>query len=71
VINCMGVSLSGEIYYYFADLFRYSFQYNINIQSVTLKTGPLAWRDQERVLFRLVFGRLNAHLQKMLEVKSL
>jgi hypothetical protein len=33
---------------------------NINdiLQNVSLKTGPLEWRNQERILFRLVFGRL-------------
>jgi peptidoglycan/LPS O-acetylase OafA/YrhL len=29
--------------------------------SVPLSIGLLAWREQERILFRLVFGTLNAH----------
>jgi hypothetical protein len=34
------------------------------IQSVSLKIGPLAWGNQEIALFRLVFGRPNAHSYK-------
>jgi len=31
------------------------------IQYVPFKTDPLAQRNQKRILFLLVFGRLNAH----------
>jgi hypothetical protein len=32
---------------------------DIDTQNVRLKTGPLARRNQESILFRLVFGRIN------------
>ena len=34
----------------------------VNIQGVPLKTGALARRNRESVLFRLGFGRLNVYI---------
>jgi hypothetical protein len=44
-----------------ADLDTGLLLYIIYIQGVPFKSGPLARRNQERILFRLVFGILNAH----------
>ena len=42
-------------------IYIYIYIYIHITQCVPLKTGKFAWQNKETILFRLVFGRLNAH----------